>query len=89
VVTFIAMIAMTTPLFAQPSEQTREGDIIAAQKAKVAELEPYEVGPVEAWVNRFEDAFLSGRVKWHSFFDSAYAGGGFTLGAGYITQVSS
>jgi hypothetical protein len=31
---------------------------------------------------------LSGSLHVHPFFDSAYAGGGFTLGAGYATHVS-
>jgi hypothetical protein len=79
---------MAAPSFAQPSPQTREGEIIAAQKAKAGELKPYEVGRVEAWVNNLEDAVLSGRANWHPFFESAYAGGGFTVGAGYRTYVS-
>jgi hypothetical protein len=33
--------------------------------------------------------FLSGRAHLHPFFDSAYAGGGFTLGAGYAHHVSA
>ena len=85
----VAVVAMATPVFAQPSAQTREADIIAAQKAKAGELKPYEVGRVEAWVDNLEDAMLSGRANWHPFFESAYAGGGFTLGAGYLHHVSS
>jgi hypothetical protein len=85
----IAVVAISTPVFAQSSAQTREADIIAAQKAKAGELKRYEVGRVEAWVNNLEDAVLSGRANWHPFFESAYAGGGFTVGAGYIHHVSS
>ncbi len=85
----VAVVAMATPVFAQPSAQTREADIIVAQKAKAGELKPYEVGRVEAWVDNLEDAMLSGRANWHPFFESAYAGGGFTVGAGYIHHVSS
>ena len=75
----IAVVAISTPVFAQSSAQTREADIIAAQKAKAGELKRYEVGRVEAWVNNLEDAVLSGRANWHPFFESAYAGGGFTV----------
>src|SRR5688572_28105767 len=58
-----------TPVFAQSSAPTREAEIIAAQKAKAGNLKPYEVGRVEAWVNNFEDVALSGRARWHTFFD--------------------
>ena len=34
------------------------------------------------------DEESGGQVRWHSFFHSAYAGGGFTLGAGYTKFVS-
>jgi hypothetical protein len=84
-----ALIGPATPLVAQTPAEGREADIVAAQLAKSRDLKPYEVGPVEAWFNRAEDLALSGRLHWHPFFDSAYAGGGFTLGAGYIRHVSS
>ena len=38
---------------------------------------------------RFEEALISGGLKWHPFFENALAGGGFTLGAGYRQHVSS
>jgi Omp85 superfamily domain len=85
----IAAMTMATPVFAQSSAPTREAEIIAAQEAKAGDLKPYEVGRLEAWVNTLEDAVLSGRTNWHPYFDSAYAGGGFTVGAGYISHVSS
>ena len=40
-------------------------------------------------MDRAEDLFLDGDLHWHPFFDSAYSGGGFTLGAGYRGFVSS
>src|SRR5688572_17080399 len=85
----VAVVAIATPVFAQSSAPTREAEIIAAQKAKAGNLKPYEVGRVEAWVNNLEDVALSGRARWHTFFDSAYAGGGFTVGAGYLSHVGS
>jgi len=39
-------------------------------------------------VNRFEGLLTGGVPKWHPFLDSAYAGGGFTLGLGYLHFVS-
>ncbi len=85
----IALSMMVTPLFAQTPAQGREADIVAAQLAKSRDLKPYEIGRVEAWLNHAEDLALNGSLHWHPFFDSAYAGGGFTLGAGYINHVSS
>jgi len=85
----VAVMAIATPVFAQSPVPTREEEIIAAQKAKAGDLKPPELGRVEAWVNRFEDAFLSGLIGWHPYFESAYAGGGFTLGAGHSRHVSS
>jgi len=32
---------------------------------------------------------MGGGLAWHAFFDSAYQGGGFTLGAGYLKHVGS
>ena len=43
----------------------------------------------ETYIDRAEDLLLTGGLHWHPFFDSAYAGGGFTLGAGYRRFVSS
>lgn len=85
----LTVLIIATPLFAQPSPQTREAEIVAAQKVKAGELKPYEVGRVEQLVNDLEDAVLSGRANWHPFFENAYAGGGFTLGVGHFTHVSS
>jgi hypothetical protein len=86
----IATLAIaTTAVSAQAPVPTREEEIVAAQQAKARELKPFVVGGVEAWINNFEKAVLTGKVKWHPFFESAYAGGGFTLGAGYLTHVSS
>jgi len=80
------------PLRAQdaaPAPSTRAAVIEQAQSEKAAQLRPYQPSKVEAFMNGVEDAFLTGRIKVHPFFDSAYAGGGFTLGAGYATHVSA
>ncbi len=74
---------------AQPgtAEQTRAGVIAEQQKEKAGALEPYEPNKAEIWVKKLEEQFLSGDMNWHPFFTSAYGGGGFTLGAGYLTHV--
>jgi hypothetical protein len=67
---------------------TRAGRIAAQQRDKATELKPYEPNKAEVWVKKIEEQFLTGALHWHPFFTSAYAGGGFTLGAGYATHVS-
>jgi hypothetical protein len=57
-----------------------------AQREKAAALRPYEPDRVENALNRVERILRKG-VNFHPFFDSAYSGGGFTLGAGYIFRV--
>src|SRR5690349_10341270 len=75
---------------AAPAEPgTRTAQIEQAKKQKSTALVEYQPNKAEALIDRAEDLLLTGRVHWHPFFDSAYAGGGFTLGAGYITHVSS
>jgi hypothetical protein len=70
-------------------EATRAGSIAAQQLEKAKELRPYEPNKAEVWVKKLEEQFLTGALNWHPFFTSAYAGGGFTLGAGYLARVSS
>jgi hypothetical protein len=68
-------------------DDTRAGLIAAEQQAKAGELKPYAPDKAEVYVKKLEEQFLTGAMHWHPFFDSAYAGGGFTLGAGYATHV--
>jgi hypothetical protein len=82
----VGWIGTATALSAQ---QTREAEIAQAKKEKAALLRPYEPGTAEAWLDRAEDLLLSGQLRWHPFFESAYAGGGFTAGLGYIRHVSA
>ncbi len=76
----------------QPQQEQPEGSRVAmietAQAQKAAGLTPAKPGRAEAYVARISDAFLGGQMHWHTFFDSAYSGGGFTLGAGYTQFVS-
>ena len=70
------------------AEETRAGTIAASQAEKAKTLHPHEPNTAEIWVKKLEEQFLSGAMHWHPYFQSAYAGGGFTLGAGYATHVS-
>jgi len=71
-----------------PAEPTREAVIEGEQAEKAAELRQYQPGKMEALFNRAEGILVNGVPQWHPFFDNAYYGGGFTLGAGYAHHVS-
>jgi hypothetical protein len=67
----------------------RQGAIEQQQAAKEKALRPYVPSKGEHIFQR-ADALLSGTtLKWHPYFQSAYAGGGFTLGVGRATYVSA
>ena len=68
-------------------EETRAGQIEAQEQAKAGELKPYTPDKAELLVRKLEEQFLTGALHWHPYFTSAYAGCGFTLGAGYATHV--
>jgi outer membrane protein assembly factor BamA len=79
----------TTPA-AQPAEpETRAEAIAAEQAAKLLVVKPYAPNRAEAILEMVEEQFLTGNMKWHPFFDNAYQGGGFTLGAGYLQRVGT
>lgn len=73
---------------ATPEQETRAGLIADQQQEKAKDLEPYAPNRAERWVKEIEHLMFGGQLKWHPFFESAYRGGGFTLGAGYLTHVS-
>ena len=88
----LATIGATRAAWAQPpspAADTRAASIAAEEAAKSLVLKPYEPGKSEFLFKKLEEAFLTGNLHWHPFFSSAYNGGGFTLGAGYATHVSS
>jgi hypothetical protein len=70
------------------AEPTRAAQIAAQQAAKAKALRPPAPSRAEALVKKIEEQFISGSLNWHPFFENAYAGGGFTLGAGYAKFVS-
>jgi hypothetical protein len=84
-----ALVAGAAPVAAQdPEATTREAAIEQAQAEKVKTLHPYVPGKLEGLLNRAEDILVNGVPRWHPYFESAYYGGGFTLGAGYAHHVS-
>ena len=87
-----ATVGATSAAWAQappPAAETRAASIAAAEAAKALTVKPYEAGRGEVLIKKLEEAFLTGNLHWHPFFNNAYSGGGFTLGAGYATHVSS
>jgi hypothetical protein len=68
---------------------TRQAAIEQEQAAKVPQLRPYTPNKVEKYFERFDAVIAGGTLKWHPFFESAYSGGGFTLGAGRANYVSA
>lgn len=77
-----------TVIAQEPEAATREEVIEQAQAEKVDTLHPYIPGTAERLMNKAEDILINGGLRWHPFFENAYAGGGFTLGAGYMRHVS-
>ncbi|HKW00171.1 MAG TPA: BamA/TamA family outer membrane protein [Vicinamibacterales bacterium] len=58
------------------------------QAAKAQALTPAELGKAERYVTDVAEILLSGQLHWHPFWQSAYSGGGFTMGAGYMRYIS-
>jgi hypothetical protein len=73
----------------ETQEGTRAGTIAQQQAEKAKTLHPPVESEAERIISRLQNAFMEGQINWHPFFQSAYAGGGFTLGAGYARHVSS
>jgi len=86
-VALLAASGVRAQTAAPADAETRAAGIIAQQQEKAATSAPYEPNSAEIWVDKLEEYLLTGAVKWHPFFTSAYGGGGFTLGAGYLQRV--
>jgi hypothetical protein len=71
------------------SAPTRQAAIEEEQAAKAQNLHPYEHNKAERIFDRLDTILQGGSLRWHPFFDSAYSGGGFTLGLGYLNYVSA
>jgi Omp85 superfamily domain len=89
VVTAAVIVGPATCLAGQePEAATREALIEQAQSEKVGALKPYVPNKAEVLLRRADAVLANGVPKWHPFLDSAYYGGGFTLGVGYTHHVS-
>jgi opacity protein-like surface antigen len=77
------------PAAAQTSDEPTRTALIDAEKAeKAKDLHPYVPGRAEQALNRAETA-LTTQKGLHPFFENAYSGGGFTLGAGYLEYIGA
>jgi hypothetical protein len=89
----LAWLALTLGLapvaVAQDQGPTRQGTIEEEQAEKSKDLRPYVPNKAEAVMNKVQGILNGYGSGWHPFFDNAYSGGGFTLGAGYNWFVGS
>jgi hypothetical protein len=84
-----AIAGLASAAAAQPPEpQSREAVVEEAQVARIPNLRPYGRSTGERLMDKAEN-ILNGTPTWHPFFGSAYRGGGFALGVGYLQHVSS
>jgi len=78
-----------TAAFAQTSEpDSRQAVVEQAQSEKAGSLHPYVPSRAERLITRLENALVNATTTWHPYFQNAYSGGGFALGAGYMRHVS-
>ena len=68
--------------------ESREAAIEQKQAEKVPELHPYIPNKAEQIFNYADTILQGGQLRVHPFFNSAYSGGGFTLGAGYLAYLT-
>jgi hypothetical protein len=73
---------------AQTPQPTRREVIEQEQAEKAKDLHPYALTATERVLNKLEDITVNGVMRWHPYFEGAYNGAGFTLGAGYMHHVS-
>jgi hypothetical protein len=76
-----------TPPQSAPAS-SREAAIEQEQAAKVAALHAYVPDKAERVFEHIDTILQGGHLRWHPFFESAYSGGGFTLGVGHLNYVS-
>lgn len=84
-----AMIVATCVTAVSAQEPDGRAAVIEqAQAEKATRLLPYVPSGVEKYFNQAQALLIEG-MRLHPYFQSAYSGGGFTLGAGYRTPVSA
>ena len=83
-ITVAALVVLSAGAAAAQETQppTREQAIEQAQAEKDKVLHPVVPTKAEYLLDKAE-SILSDGMRWHPFFENAYSGGGFTLGAGY------
>ena len=91
-----AVASAQGPAAADPAEPqqaapapSRQALIEQEQADKHANSKPYVANKGERLFQRLDAVVAGGTLKWHPFFDSAYSGGGFTLGVGRTNYVSA
>ena len=82
----IVVLATATAAAQEPSSSVAV--IERAQAEKAGRLQPHVPGRAEVYLREAENLLTAG-LRVHPFFQSAYSGGGFTLGAGYRHPVSA
>ncbi len=80
--------AAKAPPVQAASASSRQAAIEQQQAAKAAALQPYSAKKAERLFHRIDTVLEGGALRWHPFFENAYAGGGFTLGVGHVNYVS-
>jgi Omp85 superfamily domain len=86
---FVLAAIIANSALAQAQEPaTREAMTEQEQAEKSKQLHPYVTSKAERFVGKAETILAGNAVKWHPFFQNAYPGGGFAVGAGYAQYVS-
>ena len=89
VFTIVTLAGTATASLAQtPEPDTREAAVEQAQSEKARGLHPYVPSRAEKLITEVSNAFVNATTTWHPYFQNAYSGGGFALGAGYTQYVS-
>jgi hypothetical protein len=73
----------------EPQPETRQSTLENAADEKAKDLHPYEVTTAEKVLTRIEKHFTNQTVTWHPYLTSAYRGGGFAPGVGYMFHPSA
>ena len=86
----LLFVAAVMPAWAQaPEDDSRVAVIEDAQAEKTKTLQPYVPSKEERVMDRVQSTLVNPVETWHPFFENAYRGGGFALGAGYMHHVSA
>jgi hypothetical protein len=86
------VIGAATTARAQSSEsqpETRQSTVENAAVEKAQSLHPYEVTTAEKVITRIERRFTNQTIRLHPYLQSAYRGGGFAPGLGYMFHTSA